>query len=46
MTEGAKRFGLRINGNKTKTMTICKEAKKLSINLDNDELNKLPILRT
>jgi len=28
VTEGAKRFGLRINGNKTKTMTIGKEAQE------------------
>jgi hypothetical protein len=36
--ESSKRFGLKINGEKTKTMTIGKEKEKINITLEGEEL--------
>ena len=39
--ESSKRFGLKINGEKTKTMTIGKEKEKINITLEKEELEQV-----
>ena len=39
--ESSKRFGLKINGEKTKTMTIGKEKEKINITLEGEELEQV-----
>src|SRR3984885_5948690 len=39
--ESSKRFGLKINGEKTKTMTIGKKKEKISIRLGGEELEQV-----
>src|SRR5688572_9418412 len=39
--ESSKRFGLKINGKKTKTMTIGKEKEKINITLEGEELEQV-----